>query len=432
MFRFAKCVVALALIAVPFTLGASARAAAPRALGAEVPISRAAYMQGLPALAWNETAGQYLVVWQDGRNKFYEGWNIYGVRVGADGAPIGSEFRISVPTSETDQVRPAVAWNGEANEYLVVWEDYRLGETRGADVYGRRIRADGVPASGDFRISGATGMSDQGGPALAWNGEANEYLVVWEDYRAQDTRSADIYGRLLGPTGTALTPDRRLSAITTWSGQIAPAVVYNATADEYFVVWEDWRSDLSGGSIFGRRVTAAGAALGRDLRVSSAAGNMSLQPALAWNATANEYFVVWEDQRNLDARNIDVFGRRLNGADATPLERERALSGASALADDIAPSVAWSVASNEYLVAWQDARALDSRGLEVYGRRVGSDGRPKLGDFRLSGPPATLDETECAVAWGSSADTFLVVWRDGRNLGGSSTGEDIYGRIVPA
>ena len=207
-------------------------------------------MQGLPALAWNETDGQYLVVWQDGRNKFYEGWNIYGVRVGAGGAPIGSEFRISVPTSETDQVRPAVAWNGEANEYLVVWEDYRLGETRGADVYGRRIRADGVPAGGDFRISGAAGIFDQGGPALAWNATANEYLVVWEDYRAQDTRSADIYGRRLGPTGTALTGDRRLSAINGWSGQIAPAVVYNATADEYFVVWEDWRSDLGGGSIF--------------------------------------------------------------------------------------------------------------------------------------------------------------------------------------
>jgi hypothetical protein len=37
---------------------------------------------------------------------------------------------------------------------------------------------------GNFRISGADAVGDDTEPMLAYNGDANQYLVVWEDGRA--------------------------------------------------------------------------------------------------------------------------------------------------------------------------------------------------------------------------------------------------------
>jgi hypothetical protein len=90
---------------------------------------------------------------------------------------------------------PAVAWNGTANEYLVVWEDGRNSSTRHFDIYGRRVSTAGSPAGGDFRISGPNATANEGYPAVAWSQTANQYLVVWQDGRTSSDRGDDIYGR---------------------------------------------------------------------------------------------------------------------------------------------------------------------------------------------------------------------------------------------
>ena len=58
---------------------------------------------------------------------------------GADGARIGGDFRISGPNATSNDADPAVAWNQTANQYLVVWQDGRNHSTRGCDIYGRRV-----------------------------------------------------------------------------------------------------------------------------------------------------------------------------------------------------------------------------------------------------------------------------------------------------
>ena len=104
---------------------------------------------------------------------------------------IGSN--ISVSSSGDDQRTPAVATSDASDDYryLVVWADDSSGNW---DVYGQLVEADGSLNGSAFAISDDEDEADQKAPALAYDAAADKYLVVWEDYGNGDW---DVYGRAL-------------------------------------------------------------------------------------------------------------------------------------------------------------------------------------------------------------------------------------------
>ena len=127
----------------------------------------------------------------------------------AEACPTGGDQRICGSGAVSRDTSPAVAWNATANQYLVVWQDDRnLGST-GTDIYGRLVSASGVPRAGDFRISGSGATGNETTPAVVWNGTRNEYLVVWADDRelALSPRR-----HLRAPGGGERGPARRMSS----------------------------------------------------------------------------------------------------------------------------------------------------------------------------------------------------------------------------
>lgn len=370
-----------------------------------------------PAVARAGTADEYLVVWEDSRSP--SGRDIWGRRVGGDGVAVGQGFRIS--TGAADERRPSVAWNATASQYLVVWEDGRSQATRGTDIYGRRIDPAGVPVGVDFRIS--SGTSAEADPVVVWNATTNQFLVVWEDGRNQATRGTDVFGRRVSTGGVPVGVDFRIGSGL--ADESSPAVAWNATTHQFLVVWEDSRAIATRGlDVYGRRVNTRGALMGTDFRISLGVADES-SPSVAWNAGANQFLVVWQDGRNQGTRGIDVFGRRV-GPGGILLGSDRLISGPNALTNEVEPAVVWNDADGQYLVLWSDGRASDTRGRDVYGRRVASGGAPSSGDFRVSGPAATGDDARPAVAWNATANQYLVVWENGRDL--ATRGTDVYGR----
>ena len=373
----------------------------PNLIGDNFPISSAANDQQAPAVAWNTTADEYLVVWQDKRGDFYG--DIYGQRVGRSGALLGSDFPIS--TAANYQGSPVVAWNATANEYLVAWGDYRSGSSN--DIYGQRLSRNGTLLGGNFAIS--TAADAQLNPAVAWNAQTNGYLVVWEDYRSGD----DIYGQQLNGSGTLLGGNFAISPAANSQGN--PAVAWNATADEYLVVWDETRSG-SNVDIYGQRVGESGALLSGNFAIGMAV-DIQGYPAVVWNATANEYLALWHDFRD---RSWDLYGQRIGGSGSL-LGGNFAVTTATDFQQ--LPAATWNAATNEYLVVWQDDRSGSS--LDIYGQRVEGSGALLGGDFLIS--TVANYRGDAAVAWSALANEYLVVWGD---LDSRTGFRDIYGQRV--
>lgn len=250
----------------------------------------------LPAIAYNTTANQYLVVFASqagaGNN------DIYGRLIDASGIPSGTAFPIS--DNPADQSLPQVAYNGTGDEYLVVWSDER---TDVADVYGRRVDADGtLLGSGDFLI--ATGNDAQDAPSVAWNEDDDEYLVVWHDYRDSGTTGADIYGQRVGAGGSLA--GNEITLCTASEHQQYPRASYIPAYGRYFVVWQDNRNTSTGWDIYGQNVNGDGSLYGGNVPRFVFSGYQQ-RPDGYFSPEANRGLTVWQDGRN--GATYKVYGR---------------------------------------------------------------------------------------------------------------------------
>ena len=259
----------------------------------------------------------------------------------------GPSFRIS--SGPKREVSKAVAFNATDQEYLVVWEDWRATTTRGTDIYGRRIDADGVPIGPAFRICRYQDTFEDSSPTVAWNDARNEYLVAWVHYT--DLYSQDeILGRRIRGDGTFVGPAFHIGGGAQFSAVSNPVIAWNNVDHQYLVVWE-YYLDYDDEPIFGQRVAGNGTLLGPELRIGglACADKEALSPTVAFNATRTEYLVVWQDARSFDTRKYDLYGRRID-ADGRFLGSDFLVSGPLAVESEFGPIVAWNGALNQYLL----------------------------------------------------------------------------------
>ncbi|MBN2113587.1 MAG: hypothetical protein JW785_05605 [Acidimicrobiia bacterium] len=320
-----------------------------------------------PSVAYNSTANEYLVVWSDRRSYSTRGFDIYARRVSAAGVPLGdADFRVVSDQAAADDLSPDVAFNSKANRYLVVWQDFRYAGTSGWTIFGRLVKPAGTPVGGDRNISGAGPYGSEWAPAVAYDSSADQYLVVWHDMRNYYTRGADIYGRRLDGQARNLA-GFRISGAGGFVDQKWPDVTYNRTSQQFLVVWEDGRrDDTRGVDIWGRFVASSGGPAGKDFRVSdNPATGDERYPALAWDSLADRYLVAWQGDR---LGGWQVFARRVAAAGAPSGQALRISEPPAAVASY--PAVGYGAGAGEFLVVWQDQRDLASVGTDIYGQRV--------------------------------------------------------------
>jgi hypothetical protein len=381
-----------------------------------------------PAIAYNSVDDEYLVVWEDDRNQggtLDRGWDIYGRRVDADGTRIGGDFRISGGQATDDEYDPAVAYNPAANQYLVVWGDGRQYSSRGWDIYGQRVRANGTLAGSNIRISGVDATGDDEKPAVAFNSASKQFLVVWEDERLFTVRGSDIYAQRLRANGVRAGSNIRISGGGAAPGsERTPAVMYASASNQYLVVWYDYRkAPTRGTDIYGQRVYANGVKAGHNIRISGAgATGNERYPAAAYNPVLDQFLVVWGDSR-LPPGNLDIYGQRMD-ADGTTSGHNFRISGAAASGNEFFPAVTYNSVGDRYLVVWQDPRS--NVGWDIYGQAVQVYGALSGLNTRISGASATGDDQNPAMAFNPTTAQYLVVWDDGRNQW--TRGLDVYGQ----
>ncbi len=240
---------------------------------------------------------------------------------------------------------------------------------------------------------------------------------------------------------------------------LRPAVAYNSLNNEYLVVWagDDDANGVTDGEfeIFAQRINAAtGAAVGsNDFRISDMGPDGDGQydaafPDVAYNATNNEYLVVWEGDDNspglIDGAN-EIFGQRLNAATGAEVGlNDFRISDmgvdSDALLDAERAAVAWNSVDNVYLVVWSgddDTAPLVNGESEIFGQLLAGATGAEVGpnDFRISdmGPNGngSYDAIVPDVAFNAANDEFLVVWQGDDNTAPLVDGEnEIFGQRI--
>ena len=381
--------------------------------GDTLPVAASGVAEANPAIAFNASAGRYLVVWESAYSD--TDYDIAARHVGLDGAPVGDAF--SVIWSGAFENAPAVAYSSASNQYLVVWQE-RVGSDEFAqnDIHARRLDANGNVLGEPFVIANDTRSEDK--PAVAYNPAANEYLVVWERRWTADDH--DILARRISGAGVPLgTGPMSLDASA--EDQLAPAVAFDANAGQYLIVWQDKNPDTQSYDIHGRRILGNGTAVGDEITIAAWEYDL-IEPRTAFNSGANQFLVVWEDHRWGWGEARDIYGQRIaaggalvGGNFSISWEGDQARTR---------PDVAYDAAANEYLVVWEYAASPDD--MDVYRRRVNIEAG--LPDSEVAVSRLGTHEGHPRVA--SSGDLgYLTVWEDNRQA--PTNALDVYGASVP-
>jgi len=165
-----------------------------------VQLSGPGEMRAHPALTFNGL--NYLAVWARNNEPGYpDRSHLFGALVSPGLGIVRPEFQIS--TSSSSQRHAAVASKG--TNYLVVWEDDRNRGTMGIDIYGAYVtKAGSVGIPQGFLINSRAG--DQTLPQAV--GIGNDNFVIWQDER-KDIHVATVTSSavLTPPTSFAINTD---------------------------------------------------------------------------------------------------------------------------------------------------------------------------------------------------------------------------------
>ena len=401
--------------------------------GENFPVSAALSNQYDPAVAYNSSKDEYLVLWWDDRDYVMSGYNIYGRLVESPESEVQNPKSEDCPitTIPGDQQHPDVIYNSTDDEYLVVWQDLRHGNW---DIFGRRISDNCTQLDSGFAISRVPGL--QRHPAVAYNSVDNQYLAVWWDNRNSPITGEDIYGQIVFHDGTLLNDNFPISTAEGLQGY--PDVACNSADSEYLAVWADNRNPTSTGlDIYAQRVSPQGELLdgegnpGADPAVNfaiSRAANDQEYPVLAYDSDITRYLIAWQDLRH---GNWDIFAQLVSGQgelldrDGNP-GADPAVNFPISVAPDSQEQPALTCDSQgRYSAVWQDSRYHEFVEEDILGQRLSNHGELLGSSFPLVTTP--ISQTSPAAAY-DGAQNYLVVWQDARNL--ADTDDDIYGQIV--
>lgn len=123
-------------------------------------------------LVYNPQTQEYLLVWAQGGAEA----GLYTLRVSRVGVAIGAAQRVVGPAGQPRH--PQVVYNTTTGDYLLVWGDSRAAASRGMDVYGQRLTAEGAPLGTEFVIRGTAQY--EAPTAVVYNAVRQEYLVAWD------------------------------------------------------------------------------------------------------------------------------------------------------------------------------------------------------------------------------------------------------------
>ena len=353
------------------------------------------------------SSGSLVVVWMDGRNTFNGNVDFDTYALTLhDPKGIGSSLNRRL----NDDVGGGQSFPDVAaspsGTFFCVWEDTR-GSNR--DIYGAALDSIGLRITPNLRLNDDVGLFDQSNPAVAAVG-ADRYLVVWADQRQSQ---GEIFGVYVTASGAPIGPNFKISVdpVTGGSFQGEPALA--AMPDgSVLVAWLDGRGGTVVGAtddIYAQRFNALGQPVGVNFKINGTTGNQD-DESVCVAADPVGYVVGWIDRRNKPADTGDVYAQRIDPSGGMVGGNVRVNDDPTGRDQRAVRALATPGAA--YLL-WEDYRGNLGIDANVQAARVPYDTAPPGANFRVNAFLPARQGTPDAV-W-DGRDGIVAVWEDGRN-----------------
>ncbi|MCA1561333.1 MAG: hypothetical protein LC804_14085 [Acidobacteria bacterium] len=281
----------------------------------------------------------------------------------------------------------AVAYDSTNRVYLVV-------STRGV-LRGRFVQADGTPVGTAFVIQTSGNYTHF--PRVAFSPEAADatggFLVTWHESDLPQGATS-VHGRMVSVSANgAYGPDTNLAADGSF-WEVGAAVAYGSGSREFLVAWRK----LAGNDIRAVRVGLGGTPKGAVFNVTATPTQYEDNPSVAYNASRNEFLVVYagfNDPGNyafVDSQRVQA------GADGMMGSVVRLIQTAGTYITDVSHNSQ----TGRYLAAWYSTPAE-----AAFGRVVEGDGSLGGGILTLSTRWKAYDAL--SVAFNTRSNSFYMV-----------------------
>ncbi len=256
--------------------------------------------QESPAAVYNPDRGEVAVAYASSETEYFD------IRLARfDASTRDAIGDTAITLTETDQLQPALAYDSEHMEYLVVWTDpiteEKASESR---IHARRVdAATGLPLGSEFALLDTSGAHEE--PAVVFNAPAGEWAVAWECDDGTGTGPEILLARFAAGEDPTTVTTQSVAGV---EGELHwPALAFSELSLLYLLGWADYSPFPTEVSV--RRVTSHGYYLAEAEVFPTGGGDQNL-PALAHNPNENEFFAAWIDARHF---TLQVYCMRIDG-----------------------------------------------------------------------------------------------------------------------
>ena len=307
-----------------------------------VPVCTLAGMQIALNMEPDNEGGVY-IIWVDSRNPSKD---LFGQRLSANGSPLWIVNGIPIATGLGDEMQNTMLPDGEGGMIIAYTHSYASND----DLYAKRFNANGTMVwQNTLVISEAEGS--QSDIRMAALNDGN-FVFTWADKRSADT---DIYAQKINLAGDLLWGSY-LIVYSDQNGLARPQVnprIVKTSDNGVIIVWEDFRLDTQNPDLFAQKISASGIKQWSEEGIALCTAEFAqLGPRLASDNNGG-CFVVWDDLRNGNAPNVDIYAQHLSASG-------NALWEANGKAICIAPNEQSGslikVSNNIVFINWMDIR----------------------------------------------------------------------------
>ncbi len=351
-----------------------------------------------PAIAVGAN-GRFVVAWQDNSPRDGDESAIVARLFDADATPLGDEIQVNT-TAAGFQLSPRVA-AGTEGEFVVLWESVAT-DGSGSDVFGQRLGADGAPLGNEFRVNANTEISQGNNGNLDVAAAAGGgFIAVWSQAR-QNPDGTLVLGQRFDRAGDRLGDEFRVNVTNTFD--VCHPRVATDTEGNFVVAWTDESEDS--GDIAARLFDRDGAALGGDIRVNQITDGEQGRPLALARSPEGDFAVAWdtryEDDEGERQGRVSV---RIFASTGLPRLGEFAVNTAPQTDGEVIGIAASADRGGRFLFAWAgyDEQSDD----RVFAQRLQADGSKDGAEFLVDAsaidtvePTASFSPTGgLVVAW---------------------------------